>query len=109
MVMLFWETLQCNKRFRSFIIDNDKGRGHDFMILMLFYSLDYRSNPTKQGVVRMCVFVLQTLSTETNFGKLLNRELKEQESFPAAIRIPEFKGSYGDFLIIVSYLNRLMY
>jgi hypothetical protein len=30
--MLFWEALQCNKRFRSFIIDTD--RAHDFVVLV---------------------------------------------------------------------------
>ena len=78
------------------------------MILMLFYSLDYRSDPAKQGIVRMCVFVLQTLSTETNFGKLLNRELKGHESLPAVIRAPDFQGSYADFLIIVSSVVHFM-
>ena len=107
--MLFWEFLQCNKRFRSFIIDNDKGRSHDFMILMLFYALDHRSDPAKQGVVRMCVFVLQTLSTEINFGKLLNKEFKEQESLPPVVRIPDFTGTYADFLIIVCSPSGALY
>ena len=100
MIMLFWETLQCNKRFRSFIIDGDKG--HEFMILMLFYALEYRSDPAKQGIVRMCVFVLQTLSTETNFGKLLNQDVAVYESLPPTMRVQNFHGSYGDFLVIVS-------
>ena len=107
MIMLFWETLQCNKRFRSFIIDNDKGRGHEFMILMLFYALEHRSDLAKQGVVRMCVFIVQTLSTEINFGKLLNENFKDQETLPPIIRIPDFKGSYADFLIIVSHSDSM--
>ena len=97
--MLFWETLQCNKRFRSYIIDGDMG--HEFMIVMIYYALEHRSDAAKQGVVRMCIFVLQTMSTETNFGKLSNRELQNPESLPPNIRIPEFRGSYADFLIIV--------
>ena len=97
--MLFWETLQCNKRFRSFIIDTD--RGHEFMILILFYATEYKTDPSKQGVVRMCVFVLQTLSTEPNFGKLLNQEFESQDSLPATIKLSDFSGSYADFLIIV--------
>ncbi|MCJ1467887.1 hypothetical protein MMC07_006512 [Pseudocyphellaria aurata] len=48
MIMLFWETLQCNKRFRSFIIDTE--RGHDFVILVLFYALEYKTDPARQGV-----------------------------------------------------------
>lgn len=97
--MLFWETLQCNKRFRSFIIDTD--RGHDFVILVLFYALEYKTDAAKQGVVRMCVFVLQTLSTEPNFGKRLNKLFDRQEYLPSSIRLQDFNGTYADFLIIV--------
>lgn len=99
MIMLFWETLQCNKRFRSFIVDTD--RAHDFVILILFYALEYKTDAAKQGLVRMCVFILQTLSTEENFGKRLNHEFEGQDSLPANMRLEKFKGTYADFLIIV--------
>lgn len=99
-MMLFWEALQCNKRFRSFIIDTD--RVHDFVILIMYYALEYRLDPSKSGVVRMCVFVLQTLSTEFKFGKSLNKRFEGQNSLPASVRIPSFSGSYADYLIIVS-------
>lgn len=99
-MMLFWETLQSNKRFRSFIIDTD--RGHDFVILVLFYALEYKTDPAKQGVVRMCVFILQTLSTEPNFGKRVNKTFEGQEFLPASIKLADFDGTYADFLIIVS-------
>ena len=108
MIMLFWETLQCNKRFRSFIIDGDSG--HQFMTLMLFYSLEYKADPAKQGIVRMCVFVLQTLSTEPNFGKQLNKPFEGNEALPLTIKIADFEGSQADFLIIVriSFLNDVL-
>ena len=99
MIMLFWETLQCNKRFRSFIIDTD--RGHDFVTLILFYATEYKTDTSKQGVIRMCVFVLQTLSTEPNFGKLLNQNFDSQDTLPAIIKLNDFSGTYADFFIIV--------
>jgi hypothetical protein len=98
--MLFWEALQCNKRFRSFIIDTD--RAHDFVVLVLFYALEQKTDLSKQGVVRMCVFVLQTLSSESNFGKGLNKRFEGQDSLPASVRIPNFDGTYADYVIIVS-------
>ncbi|KAI9829670.1 MAG: hypothetical protein M1819_006041 [Sarea resinae] len=101
MIMLFWEVLQCNKRFRSFIIDTD--RAHDFVILVLFYALEQKTDLSKHGVVRMCVFVLQTLSVEPNFGKRLNKKFEGQESLPASVRIPNFDGTYADYLIISIY------
>lgn len=101
MIMLFWETLQCNRRFRSFIIDTD--RGHEFMTLIIYYASEYKTDPSKQGVVRMCVFVLQTLSTEPNFGKLLNQDFETQDSLPSTIKLIDFSGTYADFLIIVRH------
>ncbi|EHK25999.1 uncharacterized protein TRIVIDRAFT_73445 [Trichoderma virens Gv29-8] len=96
-LMLFWELIQCNKRFRSFIIDTD--RAHDFVVLALFYALEYRNEPSKQGVVRMCAFLLQTLSVEASFGSHLNKTFEGQESLPASIRINAFRGTYADFLL----------
>ncbi|KAF2646734.1 hypothetical protein P280DRAFT_464922 [Massarina eburnea CBS 473.64] len=101
MIMLFWEALQCNKRFRSFIIDTD--RAHDFVVLVLYYAIDQRNDPTKQGLVRMCIFVLQTLSVEPQFGKSLNKTFEGQETLPASIRIPNFHGTYADYLITSIY------
>ncbi|KAI9712385.1 MAG: hypothetical protein M1820_001598 [Bogoriella megaspora] len=97
MIMLFWETLQCNKRFRSFIVDTD--RAHDFTVLVLFYAMEQRADPARQGIVRMCVFVLQTMSSEPNFGRSLNKIFEAQETLPASIRIPNFHGSYADYVI----------
>ena len=98
-IMLFWETLQCNKRFRSYIIDTD--RGHEFMILILYFATESKGDPSKQGVVRMCVLVLQTLSSEPNFGKLLNQGFELQDKLPAIMKLIDFEGNYADFLIIV--------
>jgi hypothetical protein len=50
----------------------------------------------------MCVFVLQTLSTEAKFGVSLNKQFEGQSSLPASVQIPLFSGSYADYLIIVS-------
>ncbi|KAI4169176.1 MAG: hypothetical protein LQ343_005884 [Gyalolechia ehrenbergii] len=98
MLMLFWEALQCNRRFRSFIIESE--RGTEFAVLVLYYALEYKMDPAKQGVVRMCVFILQTLSTEPDFGKSLNRAFIGQETLPLSVRIPDFTGTYADYLII---------
>ncbi|ETI24371.1 hypothetical protein G647_03740 [Cladophialophora carrionii CBS 160.54] len=98
MIMLFWEVLQCNKRFRSFIIESN--RAHDFVILMLFYAIEYKTDAARQGIVRMCVFVLQTMSVEASFGKNLNKRFEAQETLPPSIRVANFTGTYADFLII---------
>ena len=94
---LFWELLQCNKRFRSYLIDTDRAR--DFVVLVLYYAVEAKEDPARQGLVRMCVFILQTLSVEEKFGKKLNAPFTFQETLPSILQIPNFHGSYGDFLI----------
>jgi High-temperature-induced dauer-formation protein len=97
MIMFFWEVLQCNKRFRSFILESN--RAHDFIILMIFYAIENKTDSSRQGIVRMCVFVLQTMSVEPAFGKNLNKKFDGQETLPPSIRILNFRGTYADFLI----------
>lgn len=101
MLVLFWETVQCNKRFRSFIVDSN--RSHDFLILCIFYAMEYRLDASKQGIVRMCVFILQTMSVEPTFAKSLNKKFEAQETLPQSIRLTKFRGSYADFLIMVRF------
>ncbi|KAK4541104.1 hypothetical protein LTR36_008329 [Oleoguttula mirabilis] len=97
MLILFWELLQVNKRFRSFIIETD--RAHDFVVLVLYYAMSAKDEPAKQGMVRMCVLILQTMSVEPTFGERLNKVFVGQESLPRELRIVNFHGSYADFLI----------
>ncbi|TVY29120.1 Ubp5-interacting protein [Lachnellula hyalina] len=97
MIMFFWEMTQCNKRFRSFIIETN--RSHDFLVLIIYYAIDYKLDTSKQGIVRMCVFILQTLSVEPTFGKNLNKKFENQETLPPTIRLQNFNGAYADFII----------
>ncbi|KAI9873198.1 MAG: hypothetical protein M1823_007981, partial [Watsoniomyces obsoletus] len=48
----------------------------------------------------MCVFVLQTMSVEPAFGKNMNKKFEAQDTLPPSIRLPNFRGSYADFLIV---------
>ncbi|KAF7846484.1 hypothetical protein BT93_L4252 [Corymbia citriodora subsp. variegata] len=96
-IMLFWELLQANRRFRSFIIESN--RMHDFVVLMVYYAVEHKSDSSWQGVVRMCIFVLQTMSVEPTFGKNLNKRFEAQDTLPAVIRLPNFRGTHADFLL----------
>ena len=106
MIMFLWEMIQCNKRFLSFIIDTN--RSHDFLVLIIYYALDYKLDASKQGIVRMCVFILQTLSVEPSFGKNLNKKFENQETLPPIIRLQNFNGSYADFLIHVNCILNIL-
>lgn len=61
--------------------------------------MEHKLDPAKQGVVKMCAFLLQTLSAEPGLGPRLNKEVNTPETLPVAIRIPGFSGSYAEFLI----------
>jgi hypothetical protein len=63
--------------------------------------MEYRTEPSKQGIVRLCIFILQTMSAEPNFGKSLNMKFEAQETLPQSIRLLKFRGSYADYLIMV--------
>jgi hypothetical protein len=51
----------------------------------------------------MCAFILQTMSVESQYGKSLNQRFKGQETLPQSIRIPNFHGTYADYLITSIY------
>ncbi|KAF1822772.1 uncharacterized protein K489DRAFT_318710 [Dissoconium aciculare CBS 342.82] len=97
MLSLLWELMQCNRRFRRYL--NDTGGALDYVILLLFYALDAKDHSTRHGTLRLSIFALQTLSVEAPFATKLNTPFAHSETLPAVMRIPNFHGSYGDFLI----------
>ncbi|CAK3828394.1 Hypothetical predicted protein [Lecanosticta acicola] len=97
MISFFWELVQCNRRFRRYLIDTRCVL--DLMILVLFYAMDSKDQPSKHGVLRMCVLLLQTLSNEERFADKLNIVFRHPETLPPVMRIAKFHGSYGDFLL----------
>lgn len=99
MISFFWELVQCNRRFRRYLIDTRCIL--DLMILVIFYAMDSKDQPSKHGVLRMCIFLLQTLSVEDRFADRLNIIFRHPETVPPVMRISNFHGSYGDFLLCV--------
>ncbi|KAM3453859.1 hypothetical protein NHJ6243_009045 [Beauveria neobassiana] len=41
--------------FRAFVIDTD--RAHDFIVLTLFYAIEYKNDPAKQGIVPLLAII----------------------------------------------------
>ncbi|KAI9892200.1 MAG: hypothetical protein M1814_001659 [Vezdaea aestivalis] len=101
-IMLFWEALQCHKRFRAYIIQTE--RSLEFLVPILYYALEYRNDPAKIGIVRMCIFVIQTMSAEGQFSKSINKPFADHDSLPQATKIDGFIGSYADYLIECIYI-----
>jgi len=79
----------------------------DFLIVLLYYPLEHKSDASQIGLVRLSAFILQTLSAQRGFAVSLNRPFEGQSALPSSVRLSNFHGSYGDFLIIVH--NPLFY
>lgn len=100
---MLWELLKDNKRFKAFIIATD--RVHDVVIMVLCCAVEAMDDLTRHGVLRLCILLLHTLSQDEEFATRLNTPLTAAESLPARLRIPNFHGSYADFLILVCALS----
>ncbi|KAK3820800.1 MAG: high-temperature-induced dauer-formation protein-domain-containing protein [Linnemannia gamsii] len=96
-LMFCWKTLEANKRFRVYLLETN--RVLDFVVILLYFSLEHKLDPTHAGLVRMCACMLQTLSKDKTFGHTLNRPFDGHPSLPANVRIQNFHGTYGDYLI----------
>ncbi|KAF8947510.1 hypothetical protein BGZ47_008890 [Haplosporangium gracile] len=96
-LMFCWKTLEVNKRFRVYLLETN--RVLDFVVILLYFSLEHKLDPTHAGLVRMCACMLQTLSKDRAFGNTLNRPFDGHASLPANVRIHNFHGTYGDYLI----------
>lgn len=98
LTMLFWDFIQCNKKFKAYLIASD--RMQDFMIVLLYYIHEKRMDPAKFGLVRLCAYALLYLTTEKTFIVSLSKGFISQSSLPHNIQLSSFNGSYADYLII---------
>ncbi|KAI9241942.1 MAG: high-temperature-induced dauer-formation protein-domain-containing protein [Podila humilis] len=96
-LILCWKTLELNKRFRTYLLETN--RVLDILVILLYFCMEYKQDPTHIGLLRMCAFMLQTLSKDKAFGKSLNKVFDGHASLPANVRIHNFHGTYGDYLI----------
>ncbi|KAI8980299.1 high-temperature-induced dauer-formation protein-domain-containing protein [Pilobolus umbonatus] len=101
MLMLCWKLLELNGRFRNYLMDTE--RALDLMVVLLYYASENKLDPCKLGLVRMCSFMLQTLSSDRKFSVKLNKPFEGHASLPNNIRIPNFQGSYADYLILTIF------
>ncbi|OLL26340.1 Ubp5-interacting protein ftp105 [Neolecta irregularis DAH-3] len=101
MMMLFWETFKCNERFRKYLIDTSTGL--DVLVLILYYCRSNKPDASQLGFVRMCIYILQTVTAENGFAVKLNQLFLGHASLPVSVRLPHFQGTYADFLIISIY------
>ncbi|TKX26865.1 hypothetical protein C1H76_1021 [Elsinoe australis] len=93
MIILLWEALFTNRKYLHYVVES--GRALDLMVLLVFYAKESHMD----GVGRVCIFCLQTLSAEAHFGELLNRSFEAHDTLPLSIQIKNFHGKYSDYFI----------
>lgn len=98
LTMLFWDLIQSNKKFKAYMVMSS--RVHDFTVLLLYYMHEKRMEGSKQGLVRLCAYVLLHLSADVEYAKSLAKPFEGQNALPSNIKLPVFNGSYADYLII---------
>ncbi|KAG0348842.1 hypothetical protein BG004_003989 [Podila humilis] len=96
-LILCWKTLELNKRFRAYLIETN--RVLDILVILLYFCMEYKQDTTQLGLIRMCAYMLQTLSKDKTLSKSLNTTFDGHASLPNNIKIPNFHGTYGDYLI----------
>ncbi|KAI8372120.1 high-temperature-induced dauer-formation protein-domain-containing protein [Blakeslea trispora] len=101
MMMLCWKLLEVNNRFRKYLIETE--RALDLMVVLLYYASENKLDPSQVGLVRMCTFILQTLSSDRTFSVKLNKPFDGHSALPVNIKIPNFHGTYADYLILTIF------
>ncbi|KAI8098903.1 high-temperature-induced dauer-formation protein-domain-containing protein [Halteromyces radiatus] len=86
------------QRFKNYMTETNHAL--DLLVVLIYYSVESKSNITQVGVVRMCAFILQTLSSEREFGIKLNTVFNGHSALPSIARLPAFHGTYGDYLVV---------
>lgn len=75
------------------------------MVLLLYYAHTYRLDASRTGLVRLCIYVLQTISADSVFSVRLNRQFDSHNALPSSMQISGWEpaASYADYLLITTY------
>src|SRR3954447_17938515 len=73
-------------------------------LLLTTFAIFFYFYKAQLGLVRMCAFILQTLSGDRDFGVKLNKAFENHGSLPGNVRIHAFHGTYADYMISVNII-----
>ena len=88
-LILLWRLLEHNPKFRLYVLD-DANRAPELLTILLYFSLTYKNNIALQGLVRLCAFMLQDVSSERAFAMHL-----AQPGSAAKVKLPSRLGLLG--------------
>ncbi|SPO39650.1 uncharacterized protein PSFLO_05131 [Pseudozyma flocculosa] len=66
-LMLLWRLLELNAKFRHYLLDHPQ-RAPALVSFLLYFALTYKDNLALQGLVRLCAFMLQDVSSHRDLG-----------------------------------------
>ncbi|TKY88128.1 hypothetical protein EX895_002838 [Sporisorium graminicola] len=97
-MVLLWRLLEHNNKFRLYVLDDSK-RAPELLTVLLYFALTYKDNVALQGLVRLCAFMLQDVSSEHAFAVHLAKP-----GSAAKVHLPSRLGLLGgntaiDFLV----------
>ncbi|KAI0287914.1 high-temperature-induced dauer-formation protein-domain-containing protein [Russula brevipes] len=96
-IVLFWKIIELNKKFRAYLLEQDKSM--DILAYLLCYFLDIKDRPEQHGLCRALSYIIQTLSAEHAFGLRLTFPIKSAH-IPAKWGV---SGAAADFMINAVY------
>ena len=88
-LMLLWSALDGNPRFRAFVLD-DAYRSSQLLCQLLYFPLVSKDVPAQQGLVRLCTFMLQDVTSEKTFAA----HISKPGSYPKG-KLPSKYGPFG--------------
>lgn len=102
-LILLWRLLEHNHKFRLYVLDDAK-RAPELLTILLYFALTYKDNVALQGLVRLCAFMLQDVSSERAFATNLAKP-----GSAAKVQLPNRLGLLGgntaiDYLVQGVYM-----
>lgn len=95
LLVLLWKFCDYNQKFLFYILKTSDIL--ELLVPILYHISDARTDPSRIGLIHMCIFLLLLLSGERNFGVRLNKPFTSR----GLIDVPLFTGTHADLLIIV--------
>jgi hypothetical protein len=94
-LLLLWRLLTHNARFRVFMLD-DEVRTPLFLSCLLSHALTHKDSVAQQGLVRLCIFMLQDASATSSFAlRICARGSAANCRIPNASRLGIVSGTAG--------------
>jgi len=66
-ILLLWRLFCHNGKFRTFLLD-DTYRSPQLLSHLLYHALNNKDSAARQGLVRLCIFILQDISCDRAFA-----------------------------------------